>query len=694
MTTPEPAHTLPEHPNLEHLKKQAKRLLSAYRQGDAGAVAGVTRFERNPDPACFALADAQRVLARSYGFASWTKLKEYLITGAIKRGDSRSLRALIAESKNPQAVLSEKVDGRHTAHASFGKGVTLLQLASFWENEAVAETLLNLGAILDFHSACGLGNLEAVARILKSDPSVIDTQVDTYYPLQFAITAGQPEALRYLLEHGDDANRPIKKVCWFVWEDEAVAAGQTSWKPIHMATLYSGQIAVAECLRDFGADLDSVSPLDGYRSIHLAAMSGKMDVLGFLVSSGVDIDSRTSALATTHAVELEDFSPLGGHGWTPLMVAAGEGHLAIAEQLLKLGAKPDACNSMGQTPLHFAAGAFWDDKPEIVQLLINHGADRVAVDSNGRLPIDYAREKGYERAAQRLNSSSTTTNQDDELFLELFDQGDRYGAKTLLKRQPALAKHSNYKAHPLLRKFVNRNDGHCYKETHLTIADLLIPTIVRSFRDVVLEDRVDDVREQLRAVPELVSAEFTAGRGIAQAIHHWRSIAVGELLLDAGADIHAVTTVHGVGETPLAMQLRFGTVAGVRFLLEKGADPNRSQGGHMPSDSMAQRIELLLDHGWNIDNGQMLHDANHGHGARVITWLKYGADPNVANTHGQTALHLLAAKGSGRRAIRALVKAGADMNACDHDGNTPLDLARSADRKTAEQELISLGANQ
>jgi ankyrin repeat protein len=404
MTAPQPSRQLPERPNLEHLKKQAKRLLAAYRQGDAEVVAEVAQFERDPDPAHFALADAQRVLARTYGFASWRKLKEYLITGAIKRGDSQSLRALVAESSNPRAVLSDQVDGHHTAHACFGKGVTLLQLASFWHNEDVAKTLLGLGAALDFHSACGLGKLETIARILESDPSVIDTQVDGYYPLQFAITAGRPEVLRYLLEHGDDADRPVKKVCWFVWEDEAVAAGQAAWKPIHMATLYSGQsTALTECLADFGADLNAVSPLGGYGAIHLAAMSGKVAVLEFLVSSGVDVDSRTAALARPRAMELEDFSPLGGHAWTPLMVAAGEGHLATAVQLLKLGANVGARNSLGQTALHFAAGSFWGERLEIVRLLIDHGADGSGSDIDGRLPVEYASEKGYEQAAQFLS---------------------------------------------------------------------------------------------------------------------------------------------------------------------------------------------------------------------------------------------------------------------------------------------------
>ena len=41
----------------------------------------------SPDPAKFALADAQRVLARAYGFSSWTKLKQH-VEGVNARGAS------------------------------------------------------------------------------------------------------------------------------------------------------------------------------------------------------------------------------------------------------------------------------------------------------------------------------------------------------------------------------------------------------------------------------------------------------------------------------------------------------------------------------------------------------------------------------------------------------------------------------
>lgn len=277
-------------------------------------------------------------------------------------------------------------------------------------------------------------------------------------------------------------------------------------------------------------------------------------------------------------------------------------------------------------------------------------------------------------------------------FLELFEAGDVGAAGAWLREHSELASHTGYAAHPWLREFVSRNKGHCYKPSHLQIADLLIPARVRTFRDAVLEDRLKEVRDRIREDPKLVSAEFTAGRGIAQAIHHWRSIAIGELLLDAGADIDALTTVHAIGETPLAMQVRFGTVAGSRFLLDRGADPNRGMLMHMPSCSMPELLKLLLGYGWDINGGGLHHDANHGHGERIRILLEHGADPNLQNSEGQTALHIVAARGTGREAIGALVAVGADLNMQDHQGRTPLDLAKSAKSQTATRDLLRLEA--
>ena len=281
-------------------------------------------------------------------------------------------------------------------------------------------------------------------------------------------------------------------------------------------------------------------------------------------------------------------------------------------------------------------------------------------------------------------------------FLAAFRAGDVDAARAVLAQTPEMLAHADYRANPILHACVAQNDGHCYRKAHLEIAELLIPRAVSDFRDAVLGDRLPDVRDQLAADPPLATAEFTAGRGIAQAIHHWQSTAVAELLLDRGADIDVQTTVHFNGDTPLSWKLRTGDIVGVRFLLERGADPNRGPIKFMPSTAMTEAIPLLLGHGWDINEGAghralLHHDANHGHGTKVRVLLDHGADPNVRDGVGRTPLPLLAARGTGRDAIRALAQAGAELKLRDEAGNTPLDYARRARRRTAERELISIG---
>ena len=70
MTKPLPAPTrsLPAKPNLLQLRKQAKQLLKSYKAGQTAAIQEVQRFEQSPNQEAFSLADAQRILARAYGF--------------------------------------------------------------------------------------------------------------------------------------------------------------------------------------------------------------------------------------------------------------------------------------------------------------------------------------------------------------------------------------------------------------------------------------------------------------------------------------------------------------------------------------------------------------------------------------------------------------------------------------------------
>jgi hypothetical protein len=70
-----PTRRMREHPDLEQLKRPAKELLKGFVSGEADAAAEVQDSYRAADASQFALHHAQLVIARSYGFESWPKLK-------------------------------------------------------------------------------------------------------------------------------------------------------------------------------------------------------------------------------------------------------------------------------------------------------------------------------------------------------------------------------------------------------------------------------------------------------------------------------------------------------------------------------------------------------------------------------------------------------------------------------------------
>lgn len=79
---------LPDRPDLDHLKKQAKELLRGYHDGDPAALArfraALPAATELDDSGLIAaglrLRDAQSCIAREYGFLSWADLRSYIIS--------------------------------------------------------------------------------------------------------------------------------------------------------------------------------------------------------------------------------------------------------------------------------------------------------------------------------------------------------------------------------------------------------------------------------------------------------------------------------------------------------------------------------------------------------------------------------------------------------------------------------------
>jgi hypothetical protein len=97
-----PNRSLPVRPDLEQLRHQAKDLLRSIRAGEAQALADLAAF--HPEkviPTEAKLADAQLVLARSYGASSWARLVQSCeLIDAIWRDDLNAVRALVTSHPN------------------------------------------------------------------------------------------------------------------------------------------------------------------------------------------------------------------------------------------------------------------------------------------------------------------------------------------------------------------------------------------------------------------------------------------------------------------------------------------------------------------------------------------------------------------------------------------------------------------
>jgi hypothetical protein len=133
---PRSTRRLSAHPNLGQLRKQAKDLLKEYRAGAAAAIAEIKQFEHNPDPSRFALSDAQRVLARAYGYESWPKLKAFVdgatiarFAEAVKTGNLKQVESML--TSRPELIgmdMAENDEHRALHYAVLRRDLSMVRL--------------------------------------------------------------------------------------------------------------------------------------------------------------------------------------------------------------------------------------------------------------------------------------------------------------------------------------------------------------------------------------------------------------------------------------------------------------------------------------------------------------------------------------------------------------------------------------
>jgi ankyrin repeat protein len=159
-------------------------------------------------------------------------------------------------------------------------------------------------------------------------------------------------------------------------------------------------------------------------------------------------------------------------------------------------------------------------------------------------------------------------------------------------------------------------------------------------------------------------------------------LGVARALLDAGADPNAKTKSWREEVDAIYFAASAKNRAIFELLLERGVDPTRALAPALWNGT-EEMAEIAMRHGAAPDRataeGQPLlnHLIRWGQMRRAMWLLERGANPNLADARGWTALHQAASRGN-EKMVAALIAAGADLSRCDQEGNRPRDLARKA----------------
>ena len=347
--------SLPSHPDLRHLKLQAKTLLKAARRGEEHAVERIrsaigARRDR------LMLSDAYHAIAREHGFRSWPHLKIHLEIAA------RSL--------------DEKLE-------------LFLSSAWLWGDRQRAEALLASAPELsrgNIYAACAAGDVDAVANILEADSDAATTKggPKDWPPILYATWScflseradAMVRVLELLLRHGADpdsywvnesdwkesalygcvenncvpgarvlvdagANPNDNESLYHACEKfnlellDVVAANGLDAEAVSYCIKHAMDMNWTEGILWFlgqGAEPNAIHPADREMSLHWAVKRNcSAEVIGALLDAGADPNARTSTGKST---------ALGIAGWTPLDFALRLGRGEIAALLRRHGAVP------------------------------------------------------------------------------------------------------------------------------------------------------------------------------------------------------------------------------------------------------------------------------------------------------------------------------------------------------------------
>jgi len=396
---PQAALPLPPHPNLERYKKIAKDLVKACKSDQSDAIrhwseafvetlvrlAGlkitpelpvrtrswivqVEEFARRKlgDGATCALADAQFVIARSHGFASWPKFSQHLeslahssssehrfeaAADAIVAGDAATLERLLGEEPGLVHARSSREHGATLLHYVSANGVEGYRQKTPKNIVQIAEILLEAGAEIDatadvYGGGCttlGLaatsvhpehaGVQEALLRLLLDHGAATDmpSSAGNQHSLVTACLAnGRPKAAEYVARRGAPLNLEAAAGLGRLDTVKTLLQSQTDPERLKRAFLVAceyGHNPVVELLMDQVGDLTAHCG-DGQTGLHLAVIGGQPDTVKLLLRHDAPLEARNMYGGTV----------LGQTLWSAAHGGAPETYLEILELLAGAGA--------------------------------------------------------------------------------------------------------------------------------------------------------------------------------------------------------------------------------------------------------------------------------------------------------------------------------------------------------------------
>ncbi len=219
---------------------------------------------------------------------------------------------------------------------------------------------------LPLHTAA-IHNRVGIARMLLDAGSALEAEdSDGSTPLHNAAVGRKREMVEFLLSKGADVNRRDRNGAYGL--SFAVAGGDS---------------LIVRKILDAGADLNFLPPASGTTFMHTACSRGLFWFADRLMANGADINARN------------------GRGETPLNWACQGRFPDRVARTLARGGNPALADTFGMTPLHVAA-MNWTLQPEMVRLLLAHGADVHSRDRSGRTPIFGAAARGDTVSLQLL----------------------------------------------------------------------------------------------------------------------------------------------------------------------------------------------------------------------------------------------------------------------------------------------------